>query len=216
MSFQLKNLLGVKAAANPAPASAAAAGGPAWGGAAAPSQGSGKSAAAGAASLRDIMQQENSQRQQEEAEGNVVGIVPARAVAPTSNAPRKPLSWAAKAGSSGAFPAAAAPVPGPVRVLPKPAATAPVAVAPVAAAAPKPSAKPATAASNNSSKDKEKSSFGGKEMSKDMADWCAGQMRKLNNTDDITLLQFCMSLESAVEVRQYLSEYLGSTPAVSE
>lgn len=58
-------------------------------------------------------------------------------------------------------------------------------------------------------------SFGGKKMSKEVMEWCSSQLRKLNGSEDITLLQFCMSLESAVEVREYLAQYLGSTPQVS-
>eukprot|EP01038_Epipyxis_sp_PR26KG_P004893 gene4893-6852_t len=70
---------------------------------------------------------------------------------------------------------------------------------------------------NNVRKSKEKSDFGGKEMSKEMAEWCIAQLRKINNNDstDLTLMQFCMSLDSAVEVREYLSQYLGSSVQVT-
>ena len=70
--------------------------------------------------------------------------------------------------------------------------------------------------SPGTSKPKGKSDFGGQNMSVDMAEWCAQQLRKLNNSDDLTLVQFCMSLDSPVEVREYLADYLGSTPQVSE
>jgi hypothetical protein len=43
---------------------------------------------------------------------------------------------------------------------------------------------------------------------------CREQLRQLNGNDDLTLISFCMSLESSVEIRQYLSQYLGSKPAV--
>jgi hypothetical protein len=56
--------------------------------------------------------------------------------------------------------------------------------------------------------------FGGKTMSKDLAEWCMSCMRRINGSEDITLLQFCMTLDSAVEIREYLAAYLGSTPQV--
>ena len=195
MSFQLKNLLGVKSA----PAPAATSTGPAWGSPAAPAQQS-KSAA----SLRDIMEQENSTRQDvSEPAVRTVGGASVSAPAPA----RKGSSWAAKAGST-TFSApepvsvpkrAPAPAPAPAPVTQAP-ATAPVAAVPAPRA-------PATAT-------KEKSSFGGKEMSGEMATWCAAQLRRINGSDDLTLMQFCMSLDSAADIRQYMSEILGSSPAV--
>lgn len=64
-------------------------------------------------------------------------------------------------------------------------------------------------------KGNDKSDFGGKVMNKEMADWCSGQLKKINGTEDLTLMQFCMSLKSAVEIREYLAEYLGSSPQVT-
>lgn len=180
MSVQLKSLLGVKPAAAPANVST----GPAW---AAPAP-----ASKIGSSLRDIMQEE---------EGGDGAASPVKGAA--SNAPRKPISWAAKASSTGAV-VAAAPAPAPVRVLAKPVA------APTPVAAPS-KAAPARAAASSAQKD----TFGGKEMSKDMADWCAGQLKRLTGSEDLTLAQFCYSLESAAEIRQYLSEYIGSSPSVS-
>jgi hypothetical protein len=63
---------------------------------------------------------------------------------------------------------------------------------------------------------KSKASFGGSAMPGDMADWCSVQLKKINNSDDLTLVEFCMSLGSAVEIREYLAAYLGSTPQVSQ
>jgi len=40
-------------------------------------------------------------------------------------------------------------------------------------------------------------------------------MLKLIGSDDTTLMQFCMTLESAADVREYIREYMGSTPEVS-
>ncbi|KAK7231203.1 hypothetical protein SO694_00071155 [Aureococcus anophagefferens] len=42
--------------------------------------------------------------------------------------------------------------------------------------------------------------------------WCKTQLKKINGSDDITLIQFCMTLTDNSEIRQYLSMYLGSTP----
>eukprot|EP00981_Chlorochromonas_danica_P012792 scaffold5400_cov159-Ochromonas_danica.AAC.11 len=60
-----------------------------------------------------------------------------------------------------------------------------------------------------------KSEFGGKQMSKEMADWCANQLKKLGGMEDITLMHFCMTLNSGVEIRETLSQYLGSSPQVT-
>jgi hypothetical protein len=45
--------------------------------------------------------------------------------------------------------------------------------------------------------------------------WCKEQMRKLNGSDDLTLVTFCMTLTDPIEIRQYLTAYLGSTPQVN-
>jgi hypothetical protein len=62
---------------------------------------------------------------------------------------------------------------------------------------------------------RERSEFGGKQMSKEMADWCTAQLKRLNGSDDITLMHFCMSLSSGAEIRETLSGYLGSSPQVT-
>lgn len=40
-------------------------------------------------------------------------------------------------------------------------------------------------------------------------------MMKLNGTDDLTLVSFCMTLTDPNEIRQYLTAYLGSTAQVN-
>lgn len=55
----------------------------------------------------------------------------------------------------------------------------------------------------------------GAQMSPTLEKWCKEQMLKLNGTDDLTLVSFCMSLNDPVEIRQYLTAYLGTTPAVN-
>ena len=56
--------------------------------------------------------------------------------------------------------------------------------------------------------------FGAK-MSPALEKWCQDQMMKLNGTDDLTLVSFCMTLSNASEIRQYLTAYLGSTPQIN-
>jgi hypothetical protein len=53
-------------------------------------------------------------------------------------------------------------------------------------------------------------------MSAELEEFCLTSMQKLNGTNDITLLQFCMTLKSAAEIREYLAAYLGSKPEVSQ
>eukprot|EP00543_Licmophora_paradoxa_P014002 CAMPEP_0202457786 /NCGR_PEP_ID=MMETSP1360-20130828/14702_1 /ASSEMBLY_ACC=CAM_ASM_000848 /TAXON_ID=515479 /ORGANISM="Licmophora paradoxa, Strain CCMP2313" /LENGTH=1088 /DNA_ID=CAMNT_0049077949 /DNA_START=115 /DNA_END=3381 /DNA_ORIENTATION=+ len=55
----------------------------------------------------------------------------------------------------------------------------------------------------------------GTNMSAALKEWCKDQMRKLNGSDDLTLVSFCMTLKDASEIRQYLNVYLGSTPQVN-
>ena len=52
-------------------------------------------------------------------------------------------------------------------------------------------------------------------MSPSLEKWCKEQMQKINKTDDLTLVSFCMTLTDPEEIRQYLTTYLGSTPQVS-
>ena len=47
-----------------------------------------------------------------------------------------------------------------------------------------------------------------------MTSWASQQLKRINGKDDLTLLEFCMSLTDASEIRQYLAAYLGSTPEV--
>jgi hypothetical protein len=71
----------------------------------------------------------------------------------------------------------------------------------------KPSSKKVAAVDNN---------FGANgRMTPSLEVWCKEQMEKLNGTDDLTLIQFCMTLTDRDEIRQYLTAYLGSTPQVN-
>jgi len=48
-----------------------------------------------------------------------------------------------------------------------------------------------------------------------LENWCKDQMQMLNGSDDLTLVSFCMTLTDPIEIRQYLTAYLGSTPQVN-
>lgn len=71
-------------------------------------------------------------------------------------------------------------------------------------------APPQPQGGKNSSAD----AFGAK-MSPALEKWCKEQMMKLNGTDDLTLVGFCMTLNDPNEIRQYLTAYLGSTAQVN-
>lgn len=165
-----------------------------WSAPPAPVESSGKS-------LKEIMDEEMIQRKVEE-----------------SAAENRPQgsSWASKARANGTAPALTAmPVVAPViavrkleeaRQNDKISNDAKRPVAEVKAAAPTGGSTSRTSASD----------FGGKRMNKEMADWCLVQLRKLNGPQDLTLMEFCMSIDSAVEVRETLSSYLGSTAQVTK
>lgn len=72
------------------------------------------------------------------------------------------------------------------------------------------STQPGSAAPSNSTA----KAFGA-QMSPDLEKWAKDQMLKLNGTDDLTLVSFCMSLTDSTEIRDYLTAYLGSTPQVN-
>mmetsp|Transcript_10936 Transcript_10936/g.31744 ORF Transcript_10936/g.31744 Transcript_10936/m.31744 type:complete len:1115 (+) Transcript_10936:384-3728(+) len=55
----------------------------------------------------------------------------------------------------------------------------------------------------------------GATMSPVMEKWCKEKMQQINGSDDLTLVAFCMTLNDASEIRQYLTTYLGSTSQVN-
>ncbi|KAK1736422.1 hypothetical protein QTG54_013022 [Skeletonema marinoi] len=72
------------------------------------------------------------------------------------------------------------------------------------------------AATNQAQKAAAVDNFGANgQMTSTMEKWCKDQMQKLNGSDDLTLVTFCMTLTDSDEIRQYLSAYLGSTPQVN-
>lgn len=69
---------------------------------------------------------------------------------------------------------------------------------------------------NRSSTQKTMDEFGANgKMSPMLESWCKEQMKKLNGTDDMTLVAFCMTLSDPIEIKQYITAYLGSTPQVN-
>lgn len=53
-------------------------------------------------------------------------------------------------------------------------------------------------------------------LSPEFANWCKIQLRKLRNgEDDLTLVQYLMTVPSNTEIAEYMTEYLGKTAAVS-
>ena len=55
----------------------------------------------------------------------------------------------------------------------------------------------------------------GTSMSPVLEKWCKEKMQQINGSDDLTLVAFCMTLNDANEIRQYLTTYLGLTPQVN-
>lgn len=55
----------------------------------------------------------------------------------------------------------------------------------------------------------------GTSMSPALEKWCKEKMLQINGSDDTTLVGFCMTLNDANEIRQYLTTYLGSTSLVN-
>ena len=55
----------------------------------------------------------------------------------------------------------------------------------------------------------------GASMSPALEKWCKKKMQQINGSNDLTLVAFCMTLNDASEIRQYLTTYLGSTSLVN-
>jgi hypothetical protein len=57
--------------------------------------------------------------------------------------------------------------------------------------------------------------FGGAELPPGMSQWASGELQKLKGDRDLTLVHFCMTLQASADIREYMREFLGSTPEVS-
>lgn len=120
----------------------------------------------------------------------------------------KPVTAAAVAASTVAVPGAR-PVPVPVQARPK---TQPPAQPGGATRKVAPLSQQQRSSSSSSATPADE--FGAT-MSPALENWCKEQMQKINGSDDLTLVSFCMTLDDASEVRQYLTTYLGGTPQVN-
>ncbi|ETK96511.1 hypothetical protein F441_00829 [Phytophthora nicotianae CJ01A1] len=57
--------------------------------------------------------------------------------------------------------------------------------------------------------------FGSKNVSSEFMTWALKQLKTIDSNADVTLLEYCATVEDPGEVREYLAAYLGSTPRVS-
>jgi hypothetical protein len=196
MSVQLKSLLGLKPNSN-AQATSAVVTKPktAW---------SSASAEVPSVPLKEIMKEEINQQQQKKE---------VNAGSDRVGGGGRGVSWASKIGSNQPVPAGSQPIVNSSTIVTK-----------VSQPPPAPFSEKSTPNVSNSrpvSKGPEtKSDFGGKKMSKEVAEWCASQLKVIKGIEDIedesllTLMEFCMSLNSAAEIRETLASYLGSSPQV--
>jgi hypothetical protein len=137
------------------------------------------------ASLRDIMTREHQTQAQLEQLGGVA---------------RPAHSWAAKLGGGGiGLPPWTAPAPSQTKPTAVSAELKPQVLVPQTSAVTRTGNIPREVQTESS-------------MPTEMAEYCAGQLQRFNA--DLTLMEYVYTLESPVDVRAYLAEYLGSTPQV--
>ena len=72
----------------------------------------------------------------------------------------------------------------------------------------------ATTTSTTTTKAKPSEEFGSN-MPRSMISWCKTQLLKITKSDDETLVRFCFTLDSPADIREYMRNYMGSTPQVS-
>ncbi len=196
MSSQLKSLLGVRPAGNGVVASASPLAPKQWAASSSHVSEAVQSSGAIAPSLRDIMQQEEKQ----------AGPVDGPVASGSGGAGRKqPLSWAAKA-STGVNATNLLPTQSQISSQASVQTTSKAPLKPVVVVAAPIKQRDISVGAD----------FGGKGMSREMAEWCTAQLRKITSSvaDLSALMEFCTSLDSASEIREYLSQYLGSSPQV--
>ncbi|GAB4819102.1 hypothetical protein N2152v2_006148 [Parachlorella kessleri] len=153
----------------------------------------------------------------------------APAAAPAAPAqPAKPSRWTAAAAAPAAAPAAPAAVSAPPSakaangVAAKPAAAAkPRAAAPAAAPAslavapPAPAPAAPAAAPAPGPVPSAPGPAGSVALTGPFREWCTQQMRTLSGSDDVTLCEFLLTVEANSEVAEYITMYLGASPAAS-
>ncbi|CAI5700857.1 hypothetical protein KXD40_005775 [Peronospora effusa] len=57
--------------------------------------------------------------------------------------------------------------------------------------------------------------FGSSKISSEFMGWAVKQLKTIDSNANVTLLEYCASVEDPGEIREYLAAYLGSTPRVS-
>jgi hypothetical protein len=57
--------------------------------------------------------------------------------------------------------------------------------------------------------------FGSNNVSSEFMTWALKQLKTIDSNANVTLLEYCASVEDPGEIREYLAAYLGSTPRVS-
>ncbi|POM70902.1 Hypothetical protein PHPALM_12603, partial [Phytophthora palmivora] len=57
--------------------------------------------------------------------------------------------------------------------------------------------------------------FGSNNVSSEFMTWALKQLKMIDSNANVTLLEYCASVEDPGEIREYLAAYLGSTPRVS-
>jgi hypothetical protein len=58
--------------------------------------------------------------------------------------------------------------------------------------------------------------FGGPSMSAEFSQWCKTQLIKLTGSDDFTLVNFLLTLDSNESIRDYVKQYLGQSNQIDE
>lgn len=53
-------------------------------------------------------------------------------------------------------------------------------------------------------------------MPADLERWCRTQLSRLTGNEDLTLMHFCMTLEEAEDVTEYITQYLGRSAEVTK
>ena len=78
-----------------------------------------------------------------------------------------------------------------------------------------PSSKPEATGHQPRAAQAQAKDFGGQELPPGMKEWASGELKKIRGNRDLTLVHFCMTLTTSSDIREYMREFLGSTPAVS-
>ncbi|KAF1336660.1 Perq amino acid-rich with gyf domain-containing protein, partial [Globisporangium splendens] len=76
-------------------------------------------------------------------------------------------------------------------------------------------AKASSSGSATTDEVKVSNAFGNTAVSSEFMTWAAKQFQAISGREDLTLMEYCASLEDPGEIREYLAAYLGSTPRVS-